>query len=375
MARLVASLVASLVQRVRDAVQDEDPALRWLTQGGSIDALDTETALHAVEAALHLGRGDLLAQVKDGARNKEVRKAAGAAIHKLKSMGQKVEEVRSAHSFTLAKEEAPEMPPIAFLSRPDHEGTFSFLTLVTGDAETVVFAGIAGGAGGFRDVDHTHFGRARRRAILDDARKDEALVELPFHVALQLLERAFALGGRTPHEWDHLLIHLDEGTKTSARVLQPFPDVLEAPHADVLAQIVPLFDGPHALLLLPDVQPLMRAAVEVMGADMSPIEVSDEDRQSRKDGALDQAADDMIEGFRRQTWALALEVHAVFASHRGWEDLIAPARHTALALTQGWRGRDIPYIRELASRLVDAQLDQLRGLSGDGEEGEPELLP
>ncbi len=378
--KLNLSLVESLVQRVRDALQDEDPAIRWLTQGGAIDALDPETALHAVEAALALGRGDLLAQVKDGARNKDVRKAAGAAIHRLRAAGQKVEEVRKATSFTLAPEAAPDMPPVAFLSPPDHDGTFSFLTLVTGDAETVVFAGIGGGAGGFRDVEHTHLGRARRRAVLEDVRRDPNLTELPFHLALQLLERAFEIGGRTPHEWDHLLVHLDEGTKTSARVLAPFPDLLETPHPDVLAQIVPLVDGPHAMLLVPDVQPLMRAAVEILGASTSPIEVSDEDRERRKQDAIDQAADEMVADFRRKTWALALDNLAILGQARGWEDLVEPARHTALALSQGARGRDIPYVRELADRFVAMQLSQFSQLTGDvaqqGEaEAEPEPLP
>lgn len=357
--RLIPSLVESLVQRVRDAIRDDDPALRWLMDGGSIDALDTHTALHAVEAALALGRGDLLAQVKAEARDKEVRKAAGAAIHRLKAAGKKVEEVRSGRAYTLAPEDQPELPPVAFIGRPDLDGTWSFLTLVTGGTETVVFAGVAGGAGGHRDVEHTHLGRSRRRAVLDDVRKDEALAEVPFHVALQLLDRAFEIGGRTPHEWDHLLVHLDEGIKTSARVLSPWKDLLEAPHADVLAQIVPLLDGPHAALLLPDSEPVLRAVVEVMGARASALEVSEDSRQRRLEGAIDEAADEAVQGFRRQTWSLALDVLAVVAQHRGWEDLVEPARHTALALRLGWRGRDIPYVREVTDRLVHAQMEQM----------------
>lgn len=365
------SLVANLVQRARAAVRDEDPALRWLRDEGTLDGLSTDDALAAIEAAAQLGRADLLATAKASARSKEVRKAAGAALHKLKAAGVQVEEVRSTHQWGLKPEEAPENPPMAFLSAPDLDGRFSFLLLVTGGNENVVFAGMGGGASGFSDVDHTHLGRSRRRELLGDVRRDEALTEVPFYAALQLLERAFEIAGSEPHEWAHLTNHVDEGTKTSARVLNPFGQPVGEPHPDQLASVVPLLDGPHALMLLPDQQVLMRALVELMGAAASPLEVSEDSRLRRQQEALDLAADEVADGLRRKTWALALDVLALVADRRGWEDLVAPARHTAEALRQGWKGRDIPFVREITERIVNLQLTQYAPPAEAVQAGEP----
>lgn len=345
-------LVESLIQAVREVRDEQDPTIRFLAHGGSIHDLERNAALHAVEAALRLGRGDLLTTAKNEARDKEVRKAAAAAIHRLKSMGQKVEETRSAQAWTLKAEEAPVLPPIAVISMPDQDGTFAFVAVVTGANETVAFGGMAGGVSGHRDVEHTHLSRSARREILADLRRDEAMTELPFHAALQVLERAFALGGATPHEWDHLLVHLDEGTKTSARLLPLFKEAVEAPHPDVLAQIVPLLDGPAPVVLVPDQGALLEYAMELFSASTSPLEVSDSTRQARVDAAMDKAADAMVSGFRRRTWAVALETAAVVAAARGLDDLVEPARHTALALEQGWPGHSIPYVRELAERVT-----------------------
>jgi len=345
-------LVESLIQAVREVRDEQDPAIRFLAHGGSIHDLERHAALHAVEAALRLGRGDLLTTAKNEARDKEVRKAAAAAIHRLKSMGQKVEETRSAQAWTLKAEEAPVFPPVAVVSMPDQDGTFAFVAVVTGANETVAFGGMAGGVSGHRDVEHTHLSRSARREILADLRRDEAMTELPFHAALQVLERAFALGGATPHEWDHLLVHLDEGTKTSARLLPLFKEALEAPHPDVLAQIVPLLDGPAPVVLVPDQGALLEYAMELFSASTSPLEVNDSTRQARVDAAMDKAADAMVSGFRRRTWAVALETAAVVAAARGLDDLVEPARHTALALEQGWPGHSIPYVRELAERVT-----------------------
>lgn len=368
-------LVASLVAAVQEARDEQDPTIRFLAHGGSIHDLQRHAALHAVEAALRLGRADLLTTAKNEARDKEVRKAASAAIHRLRSMGQKVEETRTAQSWSLKAEEAPAYPPLAVLGMPDRDGTFAFVAVATGANETVAFGGVAGGVSGFRDVEHTHLSRSARREILADLRRDEAMTELPFHAALQILEKAFALGGSRPHEWEHLLIHLDEGTKTSARLLPLFKEALEKPHPDVLAQIVPLLEGPDAIVLLPDTGPLMEAALEVFSAAASPLELSDESRQERIDAAIDKAADAIVTGFRRGTWALALEAAAVVASTRGLEDLVEPARHTALALEQGWPGRSIPYVRELAGNLLkdmigNANDPSLLGAEDDDFEGD-----
>lgn len=363
------ALVASLVSAAREGGDDADPVVRWLRDGsGNLDGVLKGRALAAVEAAVAMGNGAALAALKANAKDKDVRKAAGAAMHRLKAAGQQVAEVRAPAQWSLGKEEAPVLPPVSFLSPPDADGCFSFLLIATGDNETVAFGGLAGGASGFRDVDHTHLSRSSRRNLLDDARRDPGIVEVPFFAALHYLEKGFAMSGTTPHEWEHLLIHVDEGVRTSARLLDPLGQAPAAPHPDVLAQVVPLLDGPHALLLIPDQDVVTTGMVEVLGAKVSPIEISEEARQQRVSDALDGAANAAVSGYKRPVWALAMEVLAYLSQTAGWEDLGEPARHTALALRSGWEGKDVPYVRELIDRLVQMQTKHMDNMAAEQAE-------
>lgn len=363
------ALVDALVSAARAGTEEVDPVIRWLRDGsGDLSGVQKGRALAAIEAAVALGNGEALAMLKASARDKDLRKAAGAAMHRLKAAGQQVAEVRAPGQWSLGREAAPELAPVAFLSPPDPDGCFSFLLIATGDNETVAFGGLAGGASGFREVDHTHLSRSARRTLLDDARRDAGIVEVPFFAALHYLEQAFAVSGTTPHEWNHLLIHVDEGVRTSAKLLDPLGAAPAAPHPDVLAQIVPLLDGERPLMLIPDHEVITTGMVEGLSARLSQVELSEETRLQRASEALDKAADAAVAGYKRPLWALALEVMAFLARTSGWEDVEEPARHTAMALRAGWAGKDVPYVRELVDRLIQMQSQHMENLSAQDPE-------
>ena len=354
------ALVSQLVDAARADGPSADPVVGWLQTGqGGLDGVETGRALAAIEAAVRLGQSTGLSVVKNSARDKAVRKAAGAALHKLKAMGQSVIEVRAATTWGLAREEAPQLPPACFVSLPDTEGYVQFIALSTGTTETVVFGGAAGGAQGHKGVEHSHLTRSGRREILQDLRRDANLYELPFHVGLHFLEQLFA-AGEPPHEWDHLLLHVDPGLIQTARLTDPLARQEQAPDADKLALCVPLFDGERSVVLLPDLDLVQRAVSESMAAATSEVELNDTTRLERLQVAIGAAATAAVTPAKRRSWATALNLVAWLAEAQGWEDLRAPARHTALALQAGWDGKDIPYVREGMQRMVEAQLQHLQ---------------
>lgn len=343
----------------------------WARDGaGSINDLDAGTALAAIEAAVQLGNAAAIGRAAGEARDKVVRKAAGAAVHKLKSRGQSVEVQREGRVWSITDEATPDMPPFAMLGLPDPDGYFPFLMVATG-GETIVFAGAAGGALGHREVDHTHLGRAQRRQVIADARRDPGLVELPFGTALHLVERAFTEVGEPPHEWDHLLHQLDPATLGAARQADPFAqdNVLVE---DVLAQALPLIEGPGAIMLMPAAE-VVQSLSEQLGALSANESLDEHARETAFAEAIEAAADEALSPVARRSWATAMDVAAVVAGARGWDDVRGPARQTALALRADWPGRRIPYIvaniermgRILASRFSGPDLDDDEGAEAD----------
>lgn len=360
MAGLDSSLVGSLVAGARKVGDPTDPVVAWVRSGsGSLDGLPTATALAAIEAATRVGNGAALASAKANAREKAVRKAAGAALHRLKAAGQTVAELHSEQRWTLGAEETPLLPPVALLSIPDTEGYFSFLLVAAGGTEILAFAGLAGGGRGHQEVQHTELSRSGRRAVIEDARRDAGLVELPFTTALNVLERAFEIADHPPQGWDRLLHLLDKGTRNTARLVDPFRHQEQTPQTDALSLAVPLLDGDRPLVLVPDSQVVSSAVVEALAALHSPLEISEESRAARVEHAVDLAANEALSGRHRKTWALALEVMALLAEKSAWEDLRLPACHTALALRAGWEGKDIPYVREILDRLIKGEIERL----------------
>ena len=54
--------------------------------------------------------------------------------------------------------------------------------------------------------------------------KDTDMFEVPFHVGLHFLQRAFEEGENTPKGWGHLLENLSPEAKTAARIVDPIID-------------------------------------------------------------------------------------------------------------------------------------------------------
>ena len=235
---------------------------------------------------------------------------------------------------------------------PDPHAWLPFVVVSFSRNETVAFAGLAGAAFGHRDTHHSQLPRSEARKLIHGARRGHDLHELPPHVALHLLGRAFSEGGATPHEWEQFSDLVGAGVMTSAQVLDPFRNRPQEIDADVLADVAPLLDDRQQLVVGLSEEQGSRAVAEIMGALQSKLEVDDDSRKRRLKRVLDEVADDALDERSRTAWAFALDVVALVAADRGEEAVSNAAWHTSLALKEGRAGRDILSIRANVERQL-----------------------
>ena len=330
-----------------------DALSRWLHAGeGTIAAFTDAQAASLIEAATRLKRPDRVAAAQAEAGNKAVRKAAAAAAHKLRSAGVELPTVTAQATWSLGQETVELPPPVTLIGMPDPHAWLPFVVVSFSRSETVAFAGLAGAAFGHRDTHHSHLPRSEARKLIHDARRGHELHELPPHVALHLLGRAFSEGGATPHEWEHFSDLVGAGVMTSAQVLDPFRSRPQEIDADVLADVAPLLDDRQQLVVGLSEEQGSRAVAEIMGALQSKLEVDDDSRKRRLKRVLDEVADEALDERSRKAWAFALDVVALVAADRGEEAVSNAAWHTSLALKEGRAGRDIPFIRANVERQL-----------------------
>lgn len=352
------------------------PLSEWLYAGaGSIADFSDREAASAIEAAARMQRPDRVAAAEAEASSKAVRKAARAAAHRLRSQGVTVPDTAARTQWSMGEETVEVPPPVTLLGMPDPDGWIPFVVVSFGKTDTVAFAGLAGAHQGHRDCHHNHIGRSDARKLVHDARRGHDLHELPPHVAIHFLDRAFEEGGARPHEWEHFADLVGAGVVTSARVLDPLRGLDDTVDPAKLADVAPLLDRRHQLLFGVPEQQGQAAVAELVGALGSALEKDDASRTRRIKGILDDAADASLTEEARRAWTLAFDLVTVTAGDRGEAPLRQAARQTALALRAGKAGRDIPFVRASVERQLSAVVEAWQrqmAKVGDGAEAGPE---
>jgi hypothetical protein len=350
-----AALVA-LLESIEAGSAEDHPVAQWLAaEPGAPDELPLDSALLAVEAARLMGLGAHLQAAKKSA-DKRVKKAAGKAIHVLKSTGQSVPDAPSESAGWSLSREQRELPqPVGLLGLPQSDGYFPFILVAHSEDGACVCAGVAGAGQGYQDADHGHVGRSQARDIIASAQGDRNLHELPFHVALSLCERAFSEGGRgAPHGWSHMLDSVPEATRSSARLLDPMQRQATKLDRTALAQVDCLTEGDGRVVFGLDEKASGPAIEACIAALTSQVEVDNDDKRRRIAGVVKQATTAALTGHARQTWELTMDVIAVIGESSQNQALQAAARHTSLALADGLDGSDIPFFRIWVERQLAA---------------------
>ena len=203
---------AATLQPVLD--RSGDPAtVAWAHEGkGRLS--DLADPMLGIAAAAALGNAAALQSV---AAPKDLKKAAAAALHRLRSSGVKVEAPKPQASFQLAAE--GNVPaPRAFVALPDGSGEVEFVLTVSDPAESCAIGLRAVSHSIITDSGHSHLSRTDLRNTWAEVQKN-GLIEIPFSAGLHWADR---LIGST-HAFRHFLEHVPAATIAAARANPPRP--------------------------------------------------------------------------------------------------------------------------------------------------------
>lgn len=213
-----------------------DPAtVAWAHEGAGVLSRLPDPKL-AIEAAVALKNVNALAVAAEQPLPKELRKAAGAGLHRLKSQGIKPAAV-AARSVVLGSEVVEGFFG-AYLSLPDSSGEFEALLGAAEGAGASWTTVRFGGVDGLERLGHDHTSRSELRRIFREVDGRSDSVKVPFVLGLHLAARV-AYG----EEWDHFLAHLPAELRAEAGRLSPLvgapPARAEDPGLTADAQLFP----------------------------------------------------------------------------------------------------------------------------------------
>lgn len=304
-----------------------DPAtVAWAHEGAGDLAKLSDPAL-AVAAAEKLGNAAALQRVT---APKDLRKAAAAALHRLKSRGVKVEEKVAPRAFALPKEHV-DLVSRAFFSLPDQQGDLELLITASDDEGNCVLGVLLGPDGRVRESNHAHLNRSELRDLWKQAEGRPDHAEIPFPAGLHYAELWLGAGH---HDWKHFAEHVPPGTLATARLLDP---LARAPAGDA-AEEEGNWAVPASLL---DERALGAGVGHMIEAMASPLELSHEDRNARIEAIVAEAADAALTEKVRPAVARSAEVAALaFTFHRKAKTA-ARVAEVARAVAAGRKGGEI----------------------------------
>jgi len=331
-----------------DAPEGWAVAEEWLADGsGSLESLDERLALSALEAAVATQALERV-QGLDDSPDKELRKAARRALHRLRSAGVDVADTAPAKRFSLSAE-VVDIPSRAFLGHAHQEGYAPFLLTATDAEGSCILAGEIGGGEGVRNTTHLHVTRRDLREVWKDAEGNADLVEVSFvtgmHFVKRGMESARALLGRSPHDWDHFLGHISKGTVTAAQLLDT-ADGLSAELDE--AGLAQLDEGK----LLAEREwfrfwPVPDEAIGALFEDLSAAAASDlapteEAQAERREDAFEKAADAALsDAVVRKRWQEYLRISVAVLRAQGQDAKAAEVHNLGLALAAGLPGHKL----------------------------------
>lgn len=312
----------AILDRTGDAA-----TVAWAHDGqGDVSRL-ADPAL-AIVAAERLGN---VAALQAVSAPKDLRKAASAALHRIKSRGVKFEEKVAPRAVVLGKEKS-DLASRAFLSLPDREGDLELLLTASDDSGNCVLGMILGPDGAVREVNHAHVNRSELRDLWKRAEGRPDHAELPFTSGLHYAEKWL---GATHHDWKHFCDHVASGTLQSARLLDPLQ---RAPAAEDTDAEGGDWNLPARLL---DEGAMGVGVQKLVGVLSSPIEEAPEAKNARLDDIVRDVADAALTARTRPQIARSAELTALalrFHKKGGAADRVADV---ARQVEAGVPGRDI----------------------------------
>jgi hypothetical protein len=337
-----------------------DPATVAWAHHGTGDVATLPDPLLAIDAAAELGN---VAALQSVTSPKDLKKAAAAALHRVRSRGVKVETPVAQRSFALGKE-AITLPSRAFLSVPDPQGEIELLLTVSDDEGSCVLGVIVGGTGSVRDARHAHVGRGELREIWKkvDCREDTA--EIPFGAGLHYADAW--LGPSRDHSWTHFLEHVSPATLAAARILDPSRAFPAADAAD--APTTPKWMVPADLLDAKVIAGAVQATLDAfMGGEQEEV-------APKIDALVTEIAASAFTDAARANVTQAAELAATTFRFRGWSAQAEMASEIGRQAASGIPGNEIEAVTAaVRAALVMGALQRIspqQGMGGAGYEEE-----
>ncbi|MCK6521165.1 hypothetical protein L6R49_06955 [Myxococcota bacterium] len=368
-------------------------AAAWLKgEGGSLEGLDHELALAAVEAAVKQKNGALLLELESA--SKVLKKAGRAGLHRLRSAGVVVEEAkRQGTVFTLGRaEEMP--PPRAALTPLSPDGEFQFVLSYTDAEGTCVVMGIAGGADGVRNLEHGHMSRSSGRNMWREVTgRESPLVELPFLNGLSLvipqIQAHAEKKGEAPHDWTHFASHVPADVLSAAEGHDPFGALPEGYDPELLADTEVVSNHPF-FAAWPVSRSALSAGMAALpllfgGAPKEPAEGEEAPAAPSLDDSIKEAAALVFdEDAVRLDWARRARYAAMLADAIKDETLGRVARNLAVAVESGVESSALPLAQQTVLQQIIAGMNyatqnmdfgQASGEDEAGDEANQEATP
>jgi hypothetical protein len=315
--------LTALLDRSGDAA-----TVAWVHEGrGNVAAL-SDPAL-AILAAERVGN---IAALQGVQQPKDLRKAAAAALHRMRSRGVEVTEKVAPKSFTLGAESV-DLRSRAFLSLPDRDGDIELLLTASDLEGHCVLATVFGGQDLVRDSQHAHLNRSGLRDLWAQVEGRGMHAELPFVAGLHYADRF--VKGHDRHGFDHFLDHVPPGVLQSARILDPLAR-LPAPKFN--EPDPPRWLAPVGLLNLLEIEKHVGSMMQTMASE---LHLDEEGRKRAIDDAFAEAADAALDEPARKRLDLYLELVVAGALHYGWPKTAATFEAHRKDVAEGAPGRKV----------------------------------
>jgi len=250
---------------------------------------------------------------------------------------------------------------LACMGLPEPDGGLPFVLLAIREEKAALVLGTAG-SGQQGSIEHLVTDPTNGREILDTAQHHHQLRSLPFHVALHFVEKSF--GGVKPPGWEELLATLEEGSLNAARLLDPLRGLPQQLDPSVRIECILEEEGGIAFGIEENV--VETVFEDLMGVVNSSIIQRDEGRRRRLAQIINQASDHALDPDTRARWQLTLQAVAWMGQEQGQEALWQACWHTSLALADGRKGSEIPFVRVWVERQLAMTVHTAMSMMGPG---------
>jgi len=260
--------------------------------------------------------------------------------------------------------------PRGALGLPEPDGAVPFVLVGAPglDGQAPLAAGLMVGGKGLRDVDGGTLPLNDAQSHFDAVLGHPGIKAVPIHLVLGLGLRALD-SSDAPQAWAAVWSSLSEGVRNTAQITDPLRGLPSQLKQDELAVPSALLH-PEGPAMLGVAAPIVEDIVPQLLDTVAGVDFEDGMTAPQRIAAfITQAADDVLDKPTRSAWSLALDALALNAKLHGDVALAKSARHTSLAISGGYFGSEVPFVRVWVERGLRLMVESARAMSGPGPVG------